>query len=168
MAEDPNFIFVHKNSSFHLCQRCDTKSSESDDYSYSDDETVNDTSTRHFLPGPNGFKISGQKIQIYSDGSVTATDAGTHDHNGLPDDNIRAYSLTESESDKESEYSNYDADCSVLESPRMPAKLPEPVQIPVKPPRRRSSEKDAARIGEDIERLQLQVGLLGLEKIVKL
>ena len=99
---------------------------------------------------------------------MTATDAGTHDHNGLPDDNIRAYSLTESESDKESEYSNYDADCSVLESPRMPAKLPEPVQIPVKPPRRRSSEKDAARIGEDIERLQLQVGLLGLEKIVKL
>ena len=93
-------------SHFHLCHRCDTKSSESDDYSYSDDETVNDTSTRHFLPGPNGFKISGQKIQIYSDGSVTATDAGTHDHNGLPDDNIRAYSLTESESDKESEYSN--------------------------------------------------------------
>lgn len=96
--------------------------------------------------GSNGFKISGQKIQIYSDGSVTATDTT----------NIRAYSLSESEdeSDKESEYSNYDADCSVMESPRIAIKVSD--ETPVKPPRRRSAEKDAARIAEDIERLQLQ------------
>ena len=143
-------------------QKSDHKCSESEDYSYSDDETVNESATsRHFLPGPNGFKISGQKIQIYSDGSVTATDAG----------NIRAYSLTDTEeeieSDKESEYSNYDADCSVLESPRISLKIqPEPVpEVPVKPPRRRSSEKDAARIGEDIERLQLQENLLDTTKV---
>ena len=71
-------------------------------------------------------------------------------------DNVRAYSDTESdddddESDRDSD--DYDADTSVLESPRVVNKLPD---APVKPPRRRSAEKDAARIGEDIERLQLQ------------
>ena len=124
---------------------------ESEEFGYSDEEeTINDSSTRHFLPGQNGYKISGQKIQIYSDGSVTATDTGA----GTP----RADSLTESEpeeeSDPENEDSSYDADCSVLESPRMTVKTSD--TIPVKPPRRRSAEKDAARISEDIERLQLQ------------
>ena len=123
------------------------KLSESEDFGFSDEEeTVHGGSTRHFLPGPNGFKISGQKIQIYSDGSVTATDAGTGNMEG-------SYSLSESDSDQESEDSSYDADCSVLESPRIIAKTAE---VPVKPPRRRSAEKDAARIAEDIERLQLQ------------
>ena len=115
----------------------------SEEFSYSDDETPA-MATRHFLPGPNGFKISGQKIQIYSDGSVTATDNTAA--------NIRAYSLSESEEESDKE-DDYDADTSVLESPRVSNKISE---VPVKPPRRRSSEKDAARIGEDIERLQLQ------------
>eukprot|EP00092_Neocalanus_flemingeri_P003468 GFUD01003717.1.p1 GENE.GFUD01003717.1~~GFUD01003717.1.p1 ORF type:complete len:1661 (+),score=297.05 GFUD01003717.1:288-5270(+) len=126
-------------------QKSDHKSEESD-FSYSDDDNGND-SVSHFTSS-NGFKISGQKIQIYSDGSVTATDSR----------NIRAYSLSESEdeSDKESEYSNsnYDADCSVVESPRFPIKVVD--DIPRKPPRRKSSEKESIRIAEDIERLQLQ------------
>ena len=50
----------------------------------------------------NSFKISGQKIQIYSDSSIRQS-AG----------------YSSSESDAESEYSNYDADCSVVESPRI-------------------------------------------------
>ena len=125
--------------------KSDHKSEESD-FSYSDDDNVND-SVSHFT-NANGFKISGQKIQIYSDGSVTATDSG----------NIRAYSLSESEdeSDKESEYSNsnYDADCSVVESPRFPTKVVD--DAPRKPPRRRSSEKEQNGVAEDVVRLQLQ------------
>ena len=145
-------------------QQPDPQPRESDGFSYDDSEDeeagVHDSSasTRHFLPGPNGFKISGQKIQIYSDGSVTATDTG--------DANLRAYSLSDSEEESggeedSSEDSNYDADCSVLESPRIVVKAPEVVEAPMKPPRRRSAEKDAARIGEDIERLQLQERLVG-------
>ena len=130
------------------------KLSESEDFEFSDEEeTVHGGSTRHFLPGPNGFKISGQKIQIYSDGSVTATDAGTGNLGG-------SYSLSDSESDQESDDSSYDADCSVLESPRIIVKTAE---VPVKPPRRRSAEKDAARIAEDIERLQLQEDRISAE-----
>lgn len=125
--------------------KSDHKSEESD-FSYSDDENVTDN-VSHFTSS-NGFKISGQKIQIYSDGSVTATDCG----------NIRAYSLSESEdeSDKESEYSNsnYDADCSVVESPRFSAKLVD--EMPRKPPRRKSSEKELIKISEDIDKLQLE------------
>lgn len=126
------------------------KLSESEDFGFSDEEEEeepgNRGSTRHFLPGPNGFKISGQKIQIYSDGSVTATDAGTGNLGGYSDSEI---------SDQESDDSSYDADCSVLESPRIVVKT-SASEVPVKPPRRRSAEKDAARIAEDIERLQLQ------------
>ena len=150
IQDSPNSLSDSNLSSDDQHQKSDNKSCESD-YSYSDDDPVHDNSTRHFVPsegsaGSNGFKISGQKIQIYSDGSVTATDTT----------NIRAYSLSESEdeSDKESEYSNYDADCSVMESPRIAIKVSD--ETPVKPPRRRSAEKDAARIAEDIERLQLQ------------
>ena len=127
------------------------KLSESEDFGFSDEEDEepgNRGSTRHFLPGPNGFKISGQKIQIYSDGSVTATDAGTGNLGGS------GYSDSET-SDQESDDSSYDADCSVLESPRIVVKT-SASEAPVKPPRRRSAEKDAARIAEDIERLQLQ------------
>ena len=127
------------------------KLSESEDFGFTDDdeeeEPGNRGSTRHFLPGPNGFKISGQKIQIYSDGSVTATDAGTG--------NLGGSGYSDSESDQESDDSSYDADCSVLESPRIVVKT-SASEVPVKPPRRRSAEKDAARIAEDIERLQLQ------------
>ena len=132
------------------------KLSESEDFGFSDEEEpVNGGSTRHFLPGPNGFKISGQKIQIYSDGSVTATDAGTGNLGGS------GYSISDSESDQESDDSSYDADCSVLESPRIIVKTAE---VPVKPPRRRSAEKDAARIAEDIERLQLQEERISTER----
>ena len=147
IQDSPNSLSDSNLSSDDQQQKSDHKSCESD-YSYSDDDP--DNSACHFVPSvgsaeSNGFKISGQKIQIYSDGSVTATD----------NTNLRAYSLSESEeSDKESEYSNYDADCSVMESPRIAIKVSD--ETPVKPPRRRSAEKDAARIAEDIERLQLQ------------
>ena len=151
IQDSPNSLSDSNLSSDDQQQKSDNKSCEEEsecDYGYSDEDPVNDSSGCHFVPsvgstGSNGFKISGQKIQIYSDGSIAATDT------------IQAYSLSESEeSDKDSEDSNYDADCSVLESPRIAIKVPD--ETPVKPPRRRSAEKDAARIAEDIERLQLQ------------
>ena len=51
------------------------------------------------------------------------------------------------EDEKESEYSNYDADCSVVESPRFPARNTDTTatdvnSIPRKPPRRKSVEKE--------------------------
>merc|ERR1719471_764301 len=101
IQDSPNSLSDSNLSSDDQQQKSDHKSCESD-YSYSDDDP--DNSACHFVPSvgsaeSNGFKISGQKIQIYSDGSVTATD----------NTNLRAYSLSESEeSDKESEYSNYD------------------------------------------------------------
>ena len=152
IQDSPNSLSDSNLSSDDQQQKSDNKSCEEEsecDYGYSDEDPVNDSSGCHFVPSvgstvSNGFKISGQKIQIYSDGSIAATDT------------VRAYSLSESEeeSDKESEYSNYDADCSVMESPRIAIKVSD--ETPVKPPRRRSAEKDAARIAEDIERLQLQ------------
>ena len=130
IPDSPNSLSDSNLSSDDPPEKSYQKSEESD-FSDSDD-MVND-SVSHFTT-PNGFKISGQKIQIYSDGSVTATD-------GV---NVRAYSLSESEdeSDKESEYSNYDADCSVVESPRFPARHTEEDSIPRKPPRRKSVEKE--------------------------
>ena len=152
IQDSPNSLSDSNLSSDDQQAKSDNKSCEEEsecDYGYSDEDPGHDSSGCHFVPsvgstGSNGFKISGQKIQIYSDGSIAATDT------------IQAYSLSESEeeSDKESEYSNYDADCSVLESPRIAIKVSD--ETPVKPPRRRSAEKDAARIAEDIERLQLQ------------
>ena len=152
IQDSPNSLSDSNLSSDDQQAKSDNKSCEEEsecDYGYSDEDPGQDSSGCHFVPsvgstGSNGFKISGQKIQIYSDGSIAATDT------------IQAYSLSESEeeSDKESEYSNYDADCSVLESPRIAIKVSD--ETPVKPPRRRSAEKDAARIAEDIERLQLQ------------
>ena len=130
IPDSPNSLSDSNLSSDDPPEKSYQKSEESD-FSDSDD-MVND-GVSHFTTS-NGFKISGQKIQIYSDGSVTATDTA----------NVRAYSLSESEdeSDKESEYSNYDADCSVVESPRVPAKHIEEDLTPRKPPRRKSVEKE--------------------------
>ena len=133
IPESPNSLSDSNLSSDDPPEKSYQKSDESD-FSDSDD-MVND-GVSHFTT-PNGFKISGQKIQIYSDGSVTATDSV----------NVRAYSLseTEDESDKESEYSNYDADCSVVESPRFPARNTDTAEvnsIPRKPPRRKSVDKE--------------------------
>ena len=133
IPESPNSLSDSNLSSDDPPEKGYQKSDESD-FSDSDDMVNNGVS--HFTT-PNGFKISGQKIQIYSDGSVTATDSV----------NVRAYSLseTEDESDKESEYSNYDADCSVVESPRFPTRKTDTVEvnsIPRKPPRRKSVDKE--------------------------
>ena len=133
IPESPNSLSDSNLSSDDPPEKGYQKSDESD-FSDSDDMVNNGVS--HFTT-PNGFKISGQKIQIYSDGSVTATDSV----------NVRAYSLseTEDESDKESEYSNYDADCSVVESPRFPTRNTDTVEvnsIPRKPPRRKSVDKE--------------------------
>jgi len=74
IPESPNSLSDSNLSSDDPPEKSYQKSDDSD-FSDSDD-MVND-GVSHFTT-PNGFKISGQKIQIYSDGSVTATDAGTH------------------------------------------------------------------------------------------
>ena len=137
IPESPNSLSDSNLSSDDPPEKSSYPKSDDSDFSDSDD-MVND-GVSHFT-SPHGFKISGQKIQIYSDGSVTATDSV----------NVRAYSLSETEeeeSDKESEYSNYDADCSVVESPRFQARNTDTTatdvnSIPRKPPRRKSVEKE--------------------------
>ena len=148
IPDSPNSLSDSNLSSDDPPEKIYQKSEESD-FSDSDD-MVND-SVSHFTTA-NGFKISGQKIQIYSDGSVTATDSV----------NIRAYSLSgsEDESDKESEYSNYDADCSVVESPRFLGKLGEEDSVPRKPPRRKSVEKEVPGSTVEMPAGQ-QIGHLG-------
>jgi hypothetical protein len=131
IPDSPNSLSDSNLSSDDPPEKTYPKSEESD---FSDSDDMANDSVNHFTTS-NGFKISGQKIQIYSDGSVTATDSV----------NVRAYSLSgesEDESDKESEYSNYDADCSVVESPRFAAKRTDEDSIPRKPPRRNSVEKE--------------------------
>ena len=91
---------------------------ESEEEEEEEEEVEEEDDGDNVLMGRNnsGFRISGQKIQIYSDGSVTVDNRNT------------VYSLSESEEEEEAEYSdkesccsnNYDADCSVVESPRIP------------------------------------------------
>ena len=96
----------------------------------------------------NSFKISGQKIQIYSDCSVRQSEELS----------------SSSDSEADSEYSNYDADCSVVESPRVLPREPreprdpapwEPAPPPVKPPRRRSAEKEMDKLQSKAERVEV-------------
>ena len=119
----------------------------------------------------NSFKISGQKIQIYSDCSVR------QDYSSCDSD-------ADSEGDADSEYSNYDADCSVVESPRLPSRdhiirrslVQSPsaettkrrskhesqvtntrrsASPPIKPPRRKSSEKEIVDTVKAVELLEV-------------
>ena len=132
------------------------------DSEYSDSDSEEHTGIARY----DSFKISGQKIQIYSDSSVRQ-------------DYSSCESEHESDGDADSEYSNYDADCSVVESPRLPPRdhilrrslgaspptvqdivkrrsveVPPVMHIrrstspPMKPPRRKSAEKELVEAGK--------------------
>jgi len=144
IADSPNSLSDSNHSSDdppdekHFSQKYDDSDFDSDS------DEIGNRRMNHFT-STGSFKISGQKIQIYSDGSLSATNNVNH----------RVYSLSDSEveSDKESEYSNYDADCSVVESPRFMAKTLE--STPIKPPRCKSSEREITTMTENIQHLTI-------------
>ncbi len=150
--------------------------SESEEFTESDDGGDDRVATKAAAAGLgdrcvvarfNSFRISGQKIQIYSDCSADNGRSGNYslsssssssERDGDEEDNDADADDDDDDDDEEDDgledrESCYDADVSLTESPRIskfpPPPLPPPfppavdlAPPPCKPPRRKSSEKE--------------------------
>lgn len=159
--------------------------SESEEFTDSDDDVAAVTASsglkdRRVAARFNSFRISGQKIQIYSDCSAEngaighySLSSSSSDRDGDEEDNDADADDDDDDDEagfEEDRDSCYDADVSLQESPcirKLPPPPPPPLVMdvvppPCKPPRRKSSEKELrpsrnAATSEAVPKLQLQI-----------